>query len=227
PLALYDTERFSNEVQRLARALERRPLIDGFQAWIDLPEYAATWLGYVLGALLIRLERYEALSPLLQQTWANRYGTIEPLVWLPGEAGNALGLALAPEGNWLSPAWEHLTSSLSGFQWLQKRYPELSVDGEPRRGMAQFDLLICLHLGLIEHRALAYFSLATGATEELALRVHSDVRLRERIAGALGVTLEELDAKGAAALRETSGFQGGFSDHGRIAAILAEGRGAS
>jgi hypothetical protein len=227
PLALYDAERFSKEVQSLARALERRPLIGGFQAWIDLPEYAATWLGYVLGALLIRLERYEALSPLLQQTWTNRYDTTEPLIWLPGEAGNTFGLALAPEGNWLSPAWEHITRSLSAFIWLQERYPELSVDPEPRRSMAQFDLLICLHLGLIEHRALAYFSLANGAAEELALRLHSDVRLRERVAGVLGVSLEELDSKGAATLRETSGFQGGFSNHRRVAAILAEGRGAS
>jgi hypothetical protein len=80
------------------------------------------------------------------------------LVWLPGDASSLFGGALAPEGNWIAPAREFLTRSLDGLRWLRERYPELNAKGEPRRSMAQFGLVLCLHNALIEHRSLVFFA---------------------------------------------------------------------
>jgi len=58
---------------------------------------------------------------------------------------------MASEGQrWLSPAWEFLTRSLEPADWLRERYPELFAEGEPRRSMGQFDMLVCIRCGLID-----------------------------------------------------------------------------
>jgi hypothetical protein len=228
PLAIHDGERFAAEVGRLARGLERRPVTGGFPAWTAMPRFAATWLGYVVGALLVRLERFENLGPVLRQTWVDRYGTAEPVVWFPGETQDVFGRAMAEDGaRWLSFGWEHLTGSLDSAQWLRERYPELYGENEPRRSMAQFDLLLCMNLGLLQaQRLVAYYSLGSGAAEELAFRLHADTRLRERMAAVMGVSLADFDAKVPDALRSAHGFEGGFSNQGRAAAILEQGAAA-
>lgn len=87
PLSLYDQDRFAHEIEQLSRTLERRPLSDGYTIWAELSEWAVAWLGYVCGALLVRLERYESLVPLLTSTWTSRSGYTEQVVWLPGDTG--------------------------------------------------------------------------------------------------------------------------------------------
>jgi len=224
PLSLHDPKRFADEIEQLSRALERRPLSGGYTIWAELGQWAVAWLGYVCAAVLVRLERYEALVPLLTSTWTSRNGYTEQLIWLPGETGHALGVALAPQGQrWLSPAWEFLTGSLAPMDWLGERYPELFAEGEPRRSMGQFDMLVCIRCGLIEHRALAFFDLASDAAAEFALRLHRNARLRERIASLFDQTLDDFDAPAPAHLREAHGFQGGFADHGAAANILEHG----
>ncbi|MDQ6805621.1 MAG: SIR2 family protein [Actinomycetota bacterium] len=225
PLGLHDIDRFDYEIGQLSRTLERRPLSGGFTVWSELGDWAASWLGYVSGALLVRLERYEALAPLLTSTWTDRNGYTEQLVWLPGETGHTLGVALAPQGQrWLSPAWEFLTSSLETMDWLCDRYPELFAEGEPRRSMGQFDMLVCIRCGLIEHRAIAFFSLASDGAAEFSLRLHRDARLRERIASVFDLSLDEFDAVAPSHLRKAEAFRGGFTDHGVAANILEHGR---
>lgn len=224
PLTLYAPDRFTYEIAQLSRILERRPLPGGYTIWAELGEWEAAWLGYVCGALLVRLERYEALKPLLTSTWTKQNGQSEQLVWLPGETGHALGVALAPqEQRWLSPTWEFLTRSLEPMDWLRERYPELFSENEPRRSMAQFDMLLCIQCGLVDHRAVAFFELARNASTEFALRLHRDQRLRERIAAIFSVTLEEFDAAAPSHLRDAHGFQGGVTDHGAAANILEHG----
>jgi hypothetical protein len=224
PLGLYAPDRFAYEIAQLSRTLERRPLSGGYTIWAELGEWAVAWLGYVCGALLVRLERYEPLTPLLTSTWTSQNGHSEQLVWLPGETGHALGVALAPQGQrWLSPTWEFLTGSLQSMDWFRERYPELFSEDEPRRSMAQFDMLLCIQCGLVDHRALAFFELARDASTEFALRLHRDQRLRERIAAIFGVTLDEFDAAAPSHLRDAHGFQEGFTDHGAAANILEHG----
>ncbi len=43
PLALYDDQRFGQEISALARSLERQPLRGGLTAWIETRHWAATW----------------------------------------------------------------------------------------------------------------------------------------------------------------------------------------
>jgi hypothetical protein len=224
PLSLHAPDRFAHEVEQLSRTLERRPVLGGYTIWTELAEWAVTWLGYVCGALLVRLERYEALKPLLVSTWTDPNGYTQRLVWLPGETGQALGVALAPEDQrWLSPGWEFLTRSLESVAWLRERYPELLAEGEPRRSMGQFDMFLCIQCGIVGHRSIAFFELARNASAEFALRLYRDSRLRERIAGVLDVSLEEFDATAPSHLRAAHGFQGGSIDHGAAANVLEHG----
>jgi hypothetical protein len=183
---MYDDEAFADQVAQLARGLEQRPLVGGLTAWTQIPEYAATWLGYVSGALLLRLDRIESLRPLIQQNWTNPNEYTEPLVWLPGELSGALGEALVegPGGQqrWLSPGWEFLTQSPATMDWLRERYPELFTKHEPRHSIAQFDLLLVLGYGMREHPAAAFFTLAGDAATQFAARIHRDEVLRRRVA---------------------------------------------
>lgn len=228
PLALYSSDEFASEVAGLARSLERAKAEGGgYAIWRELPRYGCTWLGYVLGAVLMRLDEIEALSPLLAQTWTDQYGGEDPLVFLPGDLQHALGQALAPDDqSWLSSGWEHLTRSVDECDWLSERYPEMFEEGEPRASMGQFDFLLCVCLVLNEHRALAFYSLAGDAPVQLAMRMHNDAGYRQRVAGAVGTTLEDFDARAVEALADVAGFQGGFADSRRAPAVLAEGRSA-
>jgi hypothetical protein len=223
PLALYEGERFADELRHLARALERRPLAGGLTAWLEIPEWAATWLGYVCGALLVRLDRLEDLRPLLATMWTNRHNVTQPLVYLPGQLGHSFGEALV-EGNWLSPAWEFLTgASLEPMDWLGERYPELFGENEPRASMAQFDVILCIHYGVTGQDAIAYFTLGSGASTDFALRMHRSPSLRERVAQVVGLSLEDFDAKAPGYLQDAHRFTGGFPSDRGVAQALESG----
>jgi hypothetical protein len=215
PLAMYDDEAFAGEVAHLARGLEQRSLAGGLVAWTQIAEFAATWLGYVIGALLIKLDKIESLGPLVNQNRSEHGGYTAPLVFLPGELSHKLGQVLVegPGGGsaWLAPGWEFLTSSLTTMDWLRERYPELFAEQEPRRSMGQFDLLLVLGYGVREHRAAGFFALASDAAPELASRMHHHEPLRRRVATMLGLTLEDFDARAPQFIRDAEPFRGGFT----------------
>jgi hypothetical protein len=212
---MYDDDGLASEGKQLARQLERQPRFSGLTAWIEIAEYAATWLGYVLGALLVSLDKVESIRPLVEQTWTNRNNYTEPLVYLPGELGHALGEALVdgPGGGsrWLSPAWEFLTGSLRDMDWLRDRYPELFAEHEPRRSMAQFDLLLAIGYGIREVRAAAFFTLASDSATQFAARLHHDTDLRRRMAAMIGLTIEEFDERAPQYIRNAHAFTGGIT----------------
>ena len=174
PLALHAPERFAGEVEHTARSLERRPQRGGLTLWIELPEFAAAWLGYVCGGLLVRLDQYDALRPLLETTWTDANGRARPLIQFAGETSHGFGGALAPTGQrWLAPGWEFLTRSLGSADWLRERYPELFADGEPRAGLSQFDVLVCIHHATHDQSAVAFFAL-DRASIAFALRARRE-----------------------------------------------------
>jgi SIR2-like domain len=83
-LALHDGDGFAHQVGELARGLERRQPRSGYAVWGELPLFAATWLGYAIGALMMRLERIEPLAPIVRTTWTARSNSRTGLlVWLP------------------------------------------------------------------------------------------------------------------------------------------------
>jgi hypothetical protein len=101
--------------------------------------------------------------------------------------------------------------SIEPMDWLRERYPEFFADGEPRRGMAQFDVLLCLAYGLGDHRAAAFFTLSSGAATEYAARIHDDPGLKRRVVDAVGMTIDDFDARAPQFLKEAWQFQGGFT----------------
>jgi hypothetical protein len=109
------------------------------------------------------------------------------------------------------------------MDWLGERYPELLAESEPRRSMAEFDVLLCIQCGFADRQAVAFFELADGASADFALRLRRDARLRERIAAVFGVTLDDFDAAAPTHLRKAHSFPGGFADHGAAARILEPG----
>ena len=209
PLGLHAADQFAAEIAELAGALERRPVRGGYTFWLELAEWASAWLGYVCGALLMRLDRIENVRSLLTTTWTDPNRHAEQLVWLPGDVGNAFGKTMV-EGNWLSPTWEHLTASLAPLDWLRERYSELYAQDEPRRSLVIFDLVYCIRLGLADHRAAAFFTLGTGANA-FALRLHRDGHLRARVARLLDVEPGDLLEKAADAISDLPGWQMGYS----------------
>jgi hypothetical protein len=89
--------------------------------------------------------------------------------------------------------------------------------------MAEFDVLLSISYALMDHRAVAFFELGGDAPVMLALRLHRDPRLRESVAAALRLSLEQFDEKAPQALRDAAGIHGGFVIHGRIADVLESG----
>lgn len=208
PLALHHAEHFAVEVHELARMLVRRPVRGGYTVWNELPEWACTWLGYVCGATLVRLDRLEALEPLLSATWLNPNEEEEQLLWLPaGDVGLAFGRTTL-DGRWLSPAWEHLVRSLEPMSWLRERYPELYEEGEPRLSMGEFDLAYCIYLGNADRRAVPFFALAEVGNWARAL--NRDAGLRARLGPVLGLPPEDFLTAAAAAIRDLPTWRGGF-----------------
>lgn len=145
PLALHAPEQFAVEIGELGRTLERRGTRGGYTFWLSLSEWACAWVGYLCGALLVRLDRLENLRPLITATWSNANEYVQHVVWLPGDVGHNFGQLLV-DGNWLSPVWEHLIWSIGPLEWLRERYPELYAEDEPRRSLTAFDLLYAIHL---------------------------------------------------------------------------------
>jgi hypothetical protein len=211
PLALYRPETFTAEVERMTRALEGGPLLGGLSVWLEIPQYSATWLGYICGALLVNLDRLEPLGSLLSARWRDVNGYSEPLVHLPGSLSHELGRALVPPppngGGWVAPGWEFLHQSVATMDWLTERYPELTREGEPRRSLGQFDVLAVIAAGLQHSNAGAFFTLAGDSPLELASQLYRDDARRQLVAEMLGLTLEEFDAQAPDLVRAAHPFQ--------------------
>jgi hypothetical protein len=222
PLGLHHAEQFGAEIRDLARMLASRPLRGRYVFWNELGEWSCAWLGYVCGALFLRLDRIESLGPLFSTTWTHPNEYEEPIVWLPaGDVGRGFG-QLMVEGNWLSPPWEHLVRSLEPLDWLRDAYPELYEEGEPRRSMGNFDLAYCIYMGNAGNRVIPFFALAQ--VEGLARRVHRDAGLRARLGPVLGLSPDAFLENAAGAIRDAPGWGGMTSSSpGAVANLLQYG----
>jgi hypothetical protein len=232
PLALHRPDRFADELLALARQLEDqdRRLLGGSDTWTGMAKFAAAWLGYITGALLMLHERWEAVRPLVAQTWFSEGGYEEPVVDLRGAFGHQVGSALAPKGaNWLSQTWEFVTQSLGPSTWLSEPYPELTGDGQPRSAMVQFDLLCCLARGAAGHNSRAFFTLSGGESRqssvEFAQRLHRDERMRNAVSAATGLPADGFADAAREALKHASLFERGAIHIGpnQIASIIETG----
>lgn len=206
PLVDYDPDQFEREIGDLARLLDDRPAVDGFAFWLQMPEWATWWLTHALGAYALREWATRPMRALLAATYDDRGKTRPVASGFPPDAGVDIGklVVAPPEGAkaaWISAAWELLVRSLSQSSAVARDYPEFA-DWEVMRGaLGSWDFVLCLSLGLREHRSLAHWDLGGRATTRFGRRLHDDDHERERLAReVLAVSLTELDQAAGAAL---------------------------
>jgi hypothetical protein len=104
PLAMHDGQRFRVELDRLSRVMgESARGRGGYTAWTEMAEFAAAWVGYVCGALLVGSGRLEDLQQLVDAAKVDDAGYVEPLVWLFGGSPFTIGelLAQGPVRAWV------------------------------------------------------------------------------------------------------------------------------
>jgi hypothetical protein len=211
PLALHRPELLESTLRAHAGWATRTPLQGGSMTWQQAWVLPFWTIGMTLGGLLVRLERYEALKPILATTWTNHYGQTEPLIGHPGDTGVIVASVFGPsprEGRqWWFPFWTWLAHALPQWTWLTERYPDwLRRDGEPDAALAEFGLLLCIAEGLRDGgQQIALWSLNAAAGSNYARRLHADSRLRTQAAEAVGTTLAVFDEKAPEIVAESYG----------------------
>ena len=212
PLALHRPDLLESTLRAHAGWATRTPLRSGGMTWQRAWVLPFWVIGMTLGGLLMRLERYEAVRPILSTSWTNHYGQAEPFIGHPGDAGVLVASLYGPaprEGHrWSFPFWTWLVHALPQWSWLVERYPDwLRREGEPAVALTELALLDCVARGLQEGgQQLALWSLDSEAANNYARRLHADAHLRARAAEAVGATTEVFEEKAPEILAESHGF---------------------
>jgi hypothetical protein len=205
PLVIHDIEALDAEVEQLGELKERVPQRDGPTFWADLVDWCWWWLGYTVGAFAVRQRHLGVLKGLLAARAIDRHHASEPLVQsIPGGTGHEIGtavMAAQSDTKCLVPAFESLRGDLGTSELLREQYPEFaSTAEEPLRSLTQFDFIVSIHLGLQDFRAVGHWTIYNQVADDFARRLHGDVRLRTTLAQALGVELDDFDARAPTAL---------------------------
>jgi hypothetical protein len=206
PLALHDAELLADEMESLAGFRSRQAPREGSQFWPELLDWCAWWLGNVVATMLVQAGRFESLSAVFAPRKPNLSRTgLEPLVMsIPGQVGHNIGTVVMKSLNdqqWYAPALEALLRLVPTMALIRERYPELAIDGKPPiRPALEFDLLQSIAMHLADERAIGHWAMYGAIADAFALRVHSDARLRKRLADAFGLDVNELVEKAADAL---------------------------
>jgi hypothetical protein len=221
PTILYAETQFGEEVASLRELSDRKKVTDGYVFWPDVVTWTLWWLGYAIGAFIVREDRFAVLKPFLEERVSERYGRgSQPLVQtIPGEAGALIGKSVMrrlDNQNWASAPWEALTRDLESLELLRERYPELIGPGdEIRRNLVAFDFILNASNALSDDPALAHWTLYPRHAADVAYRLHTDSKLRTRLAEAFGLTLAEFDERAPAALHSAH-FLGSFPNRDAI-----------
>jgi SIR2-like domain len=198
PLVDYAPELLDAELSHLATLGERRPRADGLVFWIRSAEWAWWWLTHALGGYAVRAWRPRAMRALLDARAVERDKARPLAAGLPGETTLKVGQVMCPPARegfyWPRPEWQYLASSLAASEALAARYPELvSGDGEPKRALGEWNLVLALALGLRGEGSFAYWSISPGAARIWPDAV--DRRLRHELAeDVLAVDPEDFEA---------------------------------
>jgi SIR2-like domain len=226
PLVDHSPEQFERELDHLAALRDRRPRVGGTTFWIHADEWPQWWLTHALGAYALRARRFEAIAALLRVTVS---GNRRPEPLAGGHPGTTTsGVAeLAgprpPDGKkWKAPELEDLATALQTSRALQDRYPEIVAGpDEPRRALGEWDFVLCLSLGLRGLGSVGYWTITPSGAQSLARRLRHDDTMRGRLAEAMDVTLEDLDARSVEALGR-SGDLDAYGDREAIAVLAGQ-----
>jgi hypothetical protein len=223
PVALYRPEMFATAIEQHAAWATGLPPAGGTMMFVDAWQTPFWVLGMTLGGLAVRLDRYEALRPLLTATWSDPNGHRVAFV-MPNELAEWVGRRFGSSQQALFRASGWLASDLREKEWLVSRYPEwLRRQGEPEWSLAEFSLLLNLATTLGDVRGMtAWWSANIRAAERYARRLRDDASLRAKAANAVGTTLETFDERAPEILRAAPAI-GAFPDSDRVANILRTG----
>lgn len=225
PLAVHRPELFATAIYEHTAWATGLPAMSGRTGWVYAWQFPFWIIGMTIGGLAIRLDRYEALHPLLAATWSDPNGYKQAFV-LPNEMGEFVGGRFGPQPapNPGFAAWGWLPHDIQAKEWLVSRYPEwLRRDGEPAQSFTEFSLLLYLARRLLDEGWMApWWNMNIPAAEGYAKRLHGDSALRARAAEAVAVTLEKFDELAPDILESAQGF-GLFPDTHRVARTLRTG----
>jgi hypothetical protein len=223
PLIAYDVESFGVEVRSITELMEPQPVVGGFTFWPELADWSTWWLAYASGAFAMRLDRVEALDPLLSATFTtgNDYTQrlAEPVRESAGHSMAEVVMARAENQSWAIPRYSHLIWSLKQLDVLKERWPEMLEPDEeqPSECVDDFDFLVTLRCGLESGRPpLAQWSMRHAGAVKLARRLRRDGAYRAQVAAALGFEPGEFFDRAAESLanyqRPTNTFADSTAD---------------
>lgn len=226
PLALHRPDALADEIRSMTGWASSMPLRSGLTAWVQAWQLPFWVIGMTVGAIVVRLERYAALSGIFTAGWTDPNGYRTRFVGPPGDLGTAVAANFGPEGQWLFPEWQWLISDLPAKDWLASRYPDwLSRDGEPGRSFVEFSLLLDIAAGLQgEDHRIAWWSIDTQTAVRFAQRLHRDLVLRSRIAESTKLDLQAFDQQAPEVLKNSHGI-GAFFDKDHVVNALKGGHG--
>jgi SIR2-like domain len=228
PVIAYAPDRVEPEVRSLVELLENQPIEGGYAAWPELLDWGTWWLGYATGAFALFHESWSALAPLLRAKFANineyERHLVEPVRENIGHELGKLAMARVSGTNWMSPRWEHLVWSISNSRVLQERWPEFLRGDEPKvPGLANFDFLVSLRVGLEGDEVIAYWLIYRGGGVPLARRLRNDRRYQAEVADLLGAEPTGFLSSVDAALSGKVQLAGnGWGESGALNVLLAD-----
>ncbi len=126
------------------------------------------------------------------------------------------------DSNWISPAWKLVADDLATTDVLLDRWREFVTDGDPLRGLQDFDFLLSISLVLKGDSSLGHWLIYRDGATDYARRLHDDELARTDAAFAIGVQPDEFIEEATTALRDVKS-----PDRGRespAATIFATGQ---
>ncbi|MDA0159483.1 SIR2 family protein [Solirubrobacter ginsenosidimutans] len=173
PVAFHDSRQLTATLRALTRSIESRQL---HGHWHGQARWTGWAIGYTVGAILARLERWDDALTIATVTVSDGHRT-EFLLRHGGSLGQAIAQIHSTNRGKKFHAgdWEHLHETVAGFGWLSDRYPELfDGDGQPRGHLSSFDFLVNIAAALRQEAHLAYWTTAGNAARDTARRMNSE-----------------------------------------------------
>lgn len=222
PIALHDATRLVETFRGLTRSVESRR---GQSPWHDQARWTGWAIGYIVGALLTRLEQWPQAIATATVT-VNDGRRSEFLLLRSGNLGQVIGQIHSAnrDKKFHAGDWEHLHEVVGSFGWLRDRYPEL-FDGEdqPRNNLSAFDFVVNVAAALRQERHVGYWTMADEAARITARRWNADPRTimsLTELAGEPDAAPERLEELLAERLPSNSRFLGDFPDWHEAVSLL-------
>jgi hypothetical protein len=185
-----------DELRVIGRFYGVRPVDSGHRRWVTMTDWATWWLANSLGAFALFAENTDVLTGLFSTPLEADRPSKRVLATVLPETG---GVELAEErlreitgSSYWDSTFHYLAQSLATVPFLASRYPSFVESDEILDWLADFNFLGCLHAAKEGDLLVASWAARTSGGEPVVKRIQADRTFREEVAGALGVTSDEL-----------------------------------